>query len=118
MKALNDFLRPEFINRVDEIICFNKLTEENFRAIAALMLGEVRAPHGARSGMELSWDESVIDYLVKKSYSLTYGARNLRRTIQKDIEDAMAAVIVDGKRGAVRAIKLSSDGEKVIVEAE
>ena len=69
-------------------------------------------------GMELTWDESVIDYLVKKSYSLTYGARNLRRTIQKDIEDAMAAVIVDGKRGAVRAIKLSSDGEKVIVEAE
>ena len=117
MKALNDFLRPEFINRVDEIICFNKLTEENFRSIAALMLGEVRDLMREK-GMELSWDESVIDYLVKKSYSLTYGARNLRRTIQKDIEDAMAAVIVDGKRGAVRAIKLSSDGEKVIVEAE
>ena len=90
MKALNDFLRPEFINRVDEIICFNKLTEENFRSIAALMLGEVRDLMREK-GMELSWDESVIDYLVKKSYSLTYGARNLRRTIQKDIEDAMAA---------------------------
>src|SRR5699024_8940886 len=86
MKALGDFLRPEFINRVDEIICFNRLTEENFRAIAGLMLAEVRELMREK-GMELSWDESVLDYLVKKSYSQTYGARNLRRTIQKDIED-------------------------------
>ena len=117
MKALGDFLRPEFINRVDEIICFNKLTEDNFRDIAGLMLGEVRDLMREK-GMELSWDESVIDYLVKKSYSLTYGARNLRRTIQKDIEDAMASVIVDGRRGNVKAIHLTSDGEKVNVEAE
>ena len=114
MKALGDFLRPEFINRVDEIICFNKLTEDNFRD---LMLGEVRDLMREK-GMELTWDESVIDYLVKKSYSLTYGARNLRRTIQKDIEDAMASVIVDGRRGNVKAIHLTSDGEKVNVEAE
>ena len=117
MKALGDFLRPEFINRVDEIICFNKLTEDNFRDIAGLMLGEVRDLMREK-GMELTWDESVIDYLVKKSYSLTYGARNLRRTIQKDIEDAMASVIVDGRRGNVKAIHLTSDGEKVNVEAE
>lgn len=81
------------------------------------MLGEVRDLMREK-GMELTWDESVIDYLVKKSYSLTYGARNLRRTIQKDIEDAMASVIVDGRRGNVRAIRLTSDGEKVNVEAE
>ena len=117
MKALGDFLRPEFINRVDEIICFNRLTEENFRAIAGLMLAEVRELMREK-GMELSWDESVLDYLVKKSYSQTYGARNLRRTIQKDIEDAMASVIVDGRRGNVSAIRLRSEGEKVIVEAE
>ena len=117
MKALGDFLRPEFINRVDEIICFNRLTEENFRAIAGLMLTEVRELMREK-GMELSWDESVLDYLVKKSYSQTYGARNLRRTIQKDIEDAMASVIVDGRRGNVSAIRLRSEGEKVIVEAE
>ena len=117
MKALGDFLRSEFINRVDEIICFNKLTEDNFRDIAGLMLGEVRDLMREK-GMELTWDESVIDYLVKKSYSLTYGARNLRRTIQKDIEDAMASVIVDGRRGNVKAIRLTSDGEKVNVEAE
>ena len=117
MKALGDFLRPEFINRVDEIICFNRLTEENFRAIAGLMLTEVRELMREK-GMELSWDESVLDYLVKKSYSQTYGARNLRRTIQKDIEDAMASVIVDGRRGNVSAIRLRSEGEKVFVEAE
>ena len=102
---------------MDEIICFNKLTEDNFRDIAGLMLGEVRDLMREK-GMELTWDESVIDYLVKKSYSLTYGARNLRRTIQKDIEDAMASVIVDRRRGNVKAIPLTSDGEKVNVEAE
>ena len=117
MKALNDFLRPEFINRVDEIICFNKLTEENFRSIAALMLGEVRDLMREK-GMELSWDESVIDYLVKKSYSLTYGARNLRRTIQKDIEDAVASVIVDQRHGDLKGVRLTADGDKINVEAE
>ena len=117
MKALNEFLRPEFINRVDEIICFNKLTEENFRAIAELMLSEVRDLM-AEKGMTLTWDGTVIDYLVKKSYSLTYGARNLRRTIQKDIEDGIAAVIVDQRRGALSAVSLTSDGEKINIESK
>ncbi len=117
MKALGEFLRPEFINRVDEIICFNKLTEENFRGIAALMLGEVRDIM-TEKGLGFSWDESVIDYLVKKSYSLTYGARNLRRTIQKDIEDEMASVIVDRGAGGVKAIRLRAEDGKVVVEAE
>ena len=117
MKALGEFLRPEFINRVDEIICFNKLTEENFRSIAALMLGEVRDLMREK-GMEFTWDDSVLDYLVKKSYSLTYGARNLRRTIQKDIEDAVASVIVDQRHGDLRGVRLTADGDKINVEAE
>ncbi len=117
MKALGDFLRPEFINRVDEIICFNKLTEANFRSIAELMLGEVRELM-AEKGMAFSWDESVLDYLVEKSYSLTYGARNLRRTIQKDIEDRMAEVIVDQRRGGVKAMRLTAADGKINVEAE
>ena len=115
MKALNDFLRPEFINRVDEIVCFNSLTEENFRGIAELMLGETRDAMAER-GMKLSWDESLIDYLVKKSYSVTYGARNLRRTIQKDVEDAVAERIISRRGENVSRVKLSSDGEKVKVE--
>ena len=117
MKALSEFLRPEFINRVDEIICFNKLTEENFRAIAALMLTQVRDLM-AEKGMTLDWDDTVVDYLVKKSYSLTYGARNLRRTIQKDIEDGIASVIVDQRRGALSGVTLTSDGEKIQIESK
>ena len=117
MKALGEFLRPEFINRVDEIICFNKLTEENFRAIAELMLGEVRDLMRDK-GMDFSWDASVLDYLVEKSYSLTYGARNLRRTIQKDVEDKMAEVIVDRFRGRVKAMRLTAADGKINVEAE
>ena len=117
MKALGDFLRPEFINRVDEIICFNKLTEENFKSIAELMLGEVRDLMHEK-GMDFTWDESVLSYLVEKSYSLTYGARNLRRTIQKDIEDAVAAVIVDQRRGSLKGIRLTAADGKINVEAE
>ena len=86
VKALSEFLRPEFINRVDEVISFNKLTEENFRAIAGIMLTELHQALLDR-GIAFLWDESVIDALVKKSYSVTYGARNLRRTIQKELED-------------------------------
>ncbi len=116
MKALGEFLRPEFINRVDEIICFNKLTEDNFKSIAALMLGEVRDLMREK-GMEFTWDDSVLDYLVKKSYSLTYGARNLRRTIQKDIEDAVASVIVDQRHGNLKGVHLTAADGKINVEA-
>lgn len=82
LKALGEFLRPEFINRVDEIVYFNSLTEENFRSIAKLMLEETRDAIAER-GIRMTWNTALIDYLVRKSYSVTYGARNLRRTIQK-----------------------------------
>ena len=112
MKALNDFLRPEFLNRVDEIICFNKLSEENFRGIAALMLGEVRDVLRDKD-IDLSWDESVIDHLVKEAYSVTYGARNLRRVIQKQIEDELARRIVENHGTKVGAIRLSAADGKI-----
>jgi len=111
MKALNDFLRPEFLNRVDEVVCFNQLTEENFRGIAALMLGEVRDLLAERD-QRLSWEESLVDYLVQKAYSVTYGARNLRRTIQKEIEDVLAAKLVERRGERIGEIVLSaSDGQ-------
>ena len=94
MKALQDFLRPEFLNRVDEIVCFNHLTKENFAGIARIMLDELKASLGDK-GYTLRYDEALVDYLVEKSYSLTYGARNLRRMIQKELEDPMAARIID-----------------------
>ena len=115
MKALNEFLRPEFINRVDEVICFNQLTEENFRGIAGLMLCELRDVIAER-GISLTWDESVVSYLVKKAYSTTYGARNLRRTIQKDIEDVIAERIIELRGQNAQAISLTSEDDKVIIK--
>ena len=115
MKALSEFLRPEFLNRVDEIICFNRLTEENFRAIAAIMLGELKA-NLDEHGVALTWDDSVIDYLVKHSYSVTYGARNLRRTIQRDMEDGIAEKLIDSYESPISQIKLTvQDGSVVIL---
>jgi ATP-dependent Clp protease ATP-binding subunit ClpB len=115
MKALNEFLRPEFINRVDEVVCFNQLTEKNFRDIAALMLGELRDVMREK-GVELSWDESLIDYLVKEAYSVTYGARNLRRTIQKKVEDEIARFIIENRGREIKEIRLSAKDGKVLIE--
>ncbi len=115
MKALNEFLRPEFMNRVDEVICFNQLTEENFRAIAAIMLGEVRDAMAERN-ITVAWDESVIDHLVREAYSVTYGARNLRRTIQKQIEDEIASQIVDRHGENISYVNLSAADGKIKVE--
>ena len=116
LKALNDFLRPEFINRVDEIVHFNQLTEDNFKLIAVLMLNELKDVMAEKS-MELIWDDSLVDYLTKKSYSITYGARNLRRLIQKEIEDAIASEIIDKRRSSLSRIGLSSDSETVKIIA-
>ena len=94
MKALSEFLRPEFLNRVDEIITFNHLSEENFRGIADIMLRELAQSLAGR-GLELTWDDSVREFLVKKAYSTVYGARNLRRTIQRELEDPISEAIID-----------------------
>ena len=93
-KALRDFLRPEFLTRVDEIVCFNHLTKENFSGIARIMLDELKTSLREK-GFAFRYDDALVDYLVEKSYSLTYGARNLRRLIQKELEDPMASRIID-----------------------
>ena len=114
MKALNEFLRPEFINRVDEVICFNQLTETNFRAIAELMLGELRENMG-RKNITLTWDDSLVDHLVREGYSVTYGARNLRRLIQKQVEDQIAEGIIARRGESSSQIMLSAENGKVEV---
>jgi len=106
MKSLREFLRPEFINRVDEIITFNHLSEENFRGIADIMLNELRDALGDR-GLTLTWENSVKDLLVKKAYSVTYGARNLRRTIQKELEDPISERIIDSFQTPMDKIHVS-----------
>ena len=107
MKALQEFLRPEFINRVDEIVYFHQLTEENFRGIAGIMLEELKA--ALEEGYHFTYDDALVDYLVKKSYSAAYGARNLRRCIQKDVEDPMAARIIESYETPITQIKATAE---------
>ena len=114
MKALQGFLRPEFINRVDEIITFNHLTEENFLGIADIMLAELKDSLAGR-GLDLNWDESLRQYLVKKAFSLVYGARNLRRTIQRDLEDPIAERIIDSFESPISGINVTVEQDQVVL---
>ena len=107
MKALRDFLRPEFLNRVDEIICFNHLSKENFAGIARIMLEELRKSLSDK-GYTFHYDDALVDYLVEKSYSMTYGARNLRRLIQKELADPMAARIIDSFENPITQISATA----------
>ena len=117
MKALSEFLRPEFINRVDEIITFNHLTEENFLGIADIMLSELKQSLESR-GLDISWDDELCHYLVKKAFSTVYGARNLRRTIQRDLEDPISEKIIDSFETPISAIRIRVENEQITLECE
>ena len=112
MKALREFLRPEFINRVDEIITFNRLTEENFLGIADIMLGELKDSLAAR-GLELTWQDDLGRMLTKKAYSAVFGARNLRRTIQKELEDPISEAIIDSFERPISSIAIRVEEDSV-----
>ncbi|MBR6535355.1 MAG: ATP-dependent Clp protease ATP-binding subunit, partial [Clostridia bacterium] len=110
-KALSDFLRPEFLNRVDEIITFNSLTKENFKNIADIMLGELAKALSDR-GIELKYTEEARNYIAEQSYSEKYGARNMRRYIEKNIEDEAANLIIDNYNSDIKALNIAlSDGK-------
>ena len=115
MKALEQFLRPEFINRVDEVICFNRLTEENFKGIAAIMLKELQDSLRDK-GITFTYEPSLVDYLTDKSYSITYGARNLRRRIQKDLEDPMATRIIESYESPITQIRARAQDGAVVLD--
>ena len=117
MKALKEFLRPEFINRVDEIITFNHLSEENFIGIADIMLRELQESLAGR-GLDFTWDDSVRAYLVQEAYSVTYGARNLRRTIQRKLEDPISEIIIDSFETPVAAIHATMEDGQLKVDAK
>ena len=115
MKALKEFLRPEFINRVDEIITFNHLTKENFLGIADIMLRELKESLSER-GLALSWDETVRQFLVEEAYSVTYGARNLRRTIQRQLEDPISEKIIDSFENPISSLHIRMEAGNVVVD--
>ena len=117
MKALRGFLRPEFINRVDEIITFNHLTEENFLGIADIMLKELQDALAER-GLRLTWDDALGQYLVKEAYSIAYGARNLRRTIQRTLEDPISEKIIDSFESPISSICVIVDQDEISLEVK
>ena len=117
MGALKEFLRPEFINRVDEIVTFNRLSEENFLGIAQIMLNELRESLENR-GLTFTWEASVGEYLVKKAYSVAYGARNLRREIQRSLEDPISERIIDSFENPISAIHVTVVDEKIQVNVQ
>ena len=116
MKALQDFLRPEFIARVDEIIVFNSLTEENYVSIARLMLEEY-VPTLEEKHIRFTFDDSACTYLAKKSCNGKSGARDLRNAIRREVEEKIAEEMIRSKDGNLSAINVTSDGEKIIVES-
>ncbi|MGO5029755.1 ATP-dependent Clp protease ATP-binding subunit [Candidatus Agathobaculum pullicola] len=113
MKALEDIMRPEFLNRIDEIIAFNQLTEADFRRISVIMLDELR-DNLADKDIRLTWDDSLLDWLVEKSFSLKFGARNLRRLIEKEVENPLATAIVTGEQPLKGAYLRAEDGKLLI----
>ena len=117
MKALRAFLRPEFLNRVDAVVSFNSLTEDNFREIAGIMLRELQESL-ERRGITFTWDDTLVDFLVKDAYSVTYGARNLRRSIQKHVEDPISEKIIDSLMEPLHAVQLSARDGAVRLETQ
>ena len=117
LNALREFLRPEFINRVDEIVAFNRLSEENFLGIADIMLDELKQSLLTRD-LELAWQDDLRQYLVKKAYSVTYGARNLRRTIQRELEDPIAEKIVTSFERSLNKLVVRVGEDGITVEEE
>ena len=114
--ALEDFLRPEFINRVDDIVVFNRLTRENFGFICRIMLDDLKAVL-AEKNVAFTYDDAAVALLVDKGYSEKYGARHLRRLIQTDVEDAVASVIIEGYQNAVTAVSLTAENGALKLES-
>ena len=117
MKALQSFLRPEFINRVDEIVHFNRLSEENFKGITGIMLRELQASLREKE-IDFTWDDALVEYLTHKSYSVTYGARNLRRLIQKELEDEIAQYLIQHYEHPISKLTATVREDKIVLAGE
>ena len=117
LKALSEFLRPEFIGRVDEVVVFNDLTQHDYERIAALMLGELVSPL-ADKGIALAWDDKATEAVARLSVDGTRGARDLRNVIRRNVEDVITTRIVNGADKPFKAVNITADGDKVICNFE
>ncbi|MEG1782435.1 MAG: ATP-dependent Clp protease ATP-binding subunit, partial [Oscillospiraceae bacterium] len=113
MRALNEFLRPEFLSRIDEVVVFEPLSDETLQDIAALMIGEYVKPM-EQKGIALSWDKQALELICKKAEGGKFGARDIRRVIRKEVEDKIAQAIVDNED--IKQVKVYADGEEIKVE--
>ena len=113
MKALREFLRPEFIGRIDEVIVFKPLSLENYEKIADLMLKETASALSER-GIALTWDDEALKYVAKKSHGQKYGARDIRRVLRDQVEDPIANMIVDSDE-PVSSIRITAADDKIEV---
>lgn len=116
MKALRDFLRPEFLGRIDEIVVFNPLTEENFAGIAGLMLDEMKSPLDEKH-ISLRYTDEALKTIAHKAYGQKLGARDIRRVIRNEVEDKIAELLIDKGEGAVSAVAISADNGEIKVDA-
>ncbi len=116
MKALRDFLRPEFLGRIDEIVVFNPLTEENFAGIAGLMLDEMKSPLEEKR-ISLRYTDEALKAIAHKAYGQKLGARDIRRVIRNEVEDKIAELLIDKGEGAVSAVAISADNGEIKVDA-
>lgn len=114
MKSLNEFLRPEFISRVDEIVVFDPLTEENYSDIAALMLEELKEPLDEK-GIKFGFDKKACDLIAKNGFGKKTGARELRRIIRKEVEDIIAGIMIDSEGDYPSIMKLTEEDGKLKV---
>ena len=114
MQSLSEFLRPEFLGRVDEIVIFNQLTEEDFVKIAALMLGELKEPL-ADKGITLVWEDEALRLLAHKAHGKQGGARDLRRLIRKEVEDKICSLLVDRYQNQPAGISIGAEDDKVVL---
>lgn len=116
MKALREFLRPEFLGRIDEIVVFNPLTEENFAGIAGLMLDEMKSPLEEKH-ISLRYTDEALKTIAHKAYGKKLGARDIRRVIRNEVEDKIAELLIDKGEGAVSAVAISADNGEIKVDA-
>ena len=116
MKALRDFLRPEFLGRIDEIVVFNPLTEENYAGIAGLMLDEMKSPLEEKH-ISLRYTDKALKTIAHKAYGQKLGARDIRRVIRNEVEDKIAELLIDKGEGAVSAVAISADNGEIKVDA-
>ncbi len=116
MKGLREFLRPEFISRIDEIVVFRQLTKENFADIAALMLNEMKEPL-AEKGIALKYDDKALKLIAHKSFNQRLGARDIRRVIRGEVEDKIAEILINSGEGSVTALGVTANGDELEVQA-